>query len=69
MYLKITSKQSKNRNRAWPRIADLGFLGMGSRGGMRILGVWEMKNFIPVVDKQWDPTVEYREISVIGSLS
>ena len=63
------SKQTKNRNRSWPRRADLELLGgSGGVGGMGILGVWGMQTVIFEMDGQWDPTLQYREMCVIGSL-
>ena len=36
---------------------------------MGILGVFEMQTVIFGMDGQWDPTVQHREMCVIGSLS
>ena len=35
---------------------------------MDICGVWEMHTITLRMDGQWDPTVQHREICVIGSL-
>ena len=67
----IISKNNKQiRNRAWPRRADLGFLGGKGEGvgGMDILGVLGMQTVISGMDGQWDPTVQHKEVCVIGSL-
>ena len=37
-------------------------------GGMGIWGVWGKQTVIFGIDGQWDPTVQYREMCVIGSL-
>ena len=43
--------------------------GKGERVGlMGILGVFWMQTVIFGMDGQWDPTVQYREMCVIGSL-
>ena len=71
MILSKNNKQTKNRNRAWPRRADLGFLGRGKGevvGEMGILGFWGMPTLISGMERQWDPTVQHREMCVIGSL-
>ena len=35
---------------------------------MDICGVWEMHTIMLIMDGQWDPTVQHREICVIRSL-
>ena len=66
----VLSKNTKktNRNRSWTR-SDLGLpRGKGKgMGWMIILGVWEMQTVIFGMDGQWDPTVQHRELCVIGS--
>ena len=71
MILSKRNNQTKNRYRSWPRRVDLGFLGWGEGEGvgwMSILGVWGMQTIVFGMDGQWDPTVPYREMCVIGSL-
>ena len=44
----------------------------GERGGSGMdghLGVFWMQTLVFGIDGQWDPTVQHREICVIGSLS
>ena len=67
---KQTNKQTKNRNRSWPRRADLGFPGRKGEGmgWIGILGFFWMQNVIFGIDGQWDPTEEHRVICVVGSL-
>ena len=64
------NKQTKNRNRSWPRRADLGFPGRKGEGveWMGILGVLGMQTVILEMIEQWDPTVQHREICMIGLL-
>ena len=70
MILSKKNKQIKNRNRSWPRRADLGFpRGKGKGvGWMGILGAFWMQTVIFGMDGQWDPTGQHREMCVIGSL-
>ena len=71
MILSKNNKQTnKTRNRAWPRREDLGFLqGEGKGvGWMGTLGVLGMQTVLFGMDGQWYPTVEHREMCVIGSL-
>ena len=37
-------------------------------GWMGILGIWEMQTVLFGMNGQWDPTVQHREMCVIGSL-
>ena len=70
MILSKNNKRTKNTNRSCQRRADLG-LGVGEGEGVGwigILGVWEMHTVVFGIDGQWNPTVQHREMCVIGSL-
>ena len=64
----ILSKKKKKKS--LPRRADLGSpRGKGERvGWMGILGFFLIQTVIFGTDGQWDPTVQHREMCVIGSL-
>ena len=64
-----TSNKKKNRNKSWPGRADLGFpAGRGEGvGWMSILGVLGMQAVIFGMDGQGDPSVQHREMCVVGS--
>ena len=72
MILSKNNKQTKNRNRSCPSRADLRFPGQAEAkrvGWMSILGFWGCKLLdLHGMDGQWDPTVEHREMCVIGSI-
>ena len=57
MILYKNNKQTKNRNRAWPRRADLEFQGREGVGGQEFWGFLRMQIVISGVDGQWDRTV------------
>ena len=59
------NKQTINRNRSWSKRADLGLGGSGMDEHFGGLG---MQTVIFGMDGQWDPTVQHREMYVIGSL-
>ena len=67
MILYKNNKQTKNRNRAWPRRADLGFWWEGEEG-VGGMGIWGRQTVVSGVDGQWDPTEQHREMCVITSL-
>ena len=58
------------KNRSWPRRADLGFSrGKGEGGGwMGIRGGYGDTNCYIWNGWQWDPSVQHREMCLIGSL-
>ena len=70
MILSKNNEQTKTRNRAWPRRADLGFLG-GKVEGVRWMGIleaWGVQTVFSGMDGQWDPTAQHRKMCVVGSL-
>ena len=62
MLKKKKKKKTENKNRAWPRRADLGLGGGEAVGGMGILGVLGKQTVISGMDGQRAPTVEHREM-------
>ena len=70
MILSKNNKQTKNKNRPWPRRADLGFQGGGKGEGVEGWAFWgflRMQTVTSGVDGQWDLTVQHREMCVIVS--
>ena len=68
MILSENNKQTKNRNRAWPRRADLVLLRGREWERWAFWDFGGMQTIISGMDGQWDPTVQHREMCVVESL-
>ena len=68
---KITNKQKTETDHGQEEQTWSSGLGWGEKEGMGrmvTLGIWGMQTVTFGMDGQWDPTVQHREMSVIGSL-
>ena len=70
MILKITNKQKTETDHGQEKqtCGSQGGKGWELDGCMSILEVWGMQTVVFGMDGQWDPTVQHRELCVIGSL-